>query len=127
MIKTKISSVLASSFSLAGGKFFFGDLSLPEELVKEADEFIERNALSIVGSEIPSKAQNNEENDEIFEKAPPCCPRCLKAHLIEKLGVESIEGLEAFDEEELGHHGHYLDGGEVIKIKKTMCHLGLKA
>jgi hypothetical protein len=108
MTNIKKSTILASAFSLDGAKFFFGDMMLSEDLLRETEEFIERNALSVL--------QEGGGDKEGFEKAPPCCPRCLKAHLISKLGEESIDGFEAFEEEELGHHGHYLDGDEVVKI-----------
>ena len=137
MINIKKSTILASAFSLEGSKHFFGNMMLPEDLLKETEEFIERNALSVTGTVSPGIIPNElnpagaDSDDELignsvvqeangggedFEKAPPCCPRCLKAHLVSKLGEESVLGFEAFENEELGHGGYYLDEGNLVKM-----------
>lgn len=74
---------------------------IPDNLVAEADKFINRNIV---------------ENSN-FE----CCLRCLKAHVLKKaaemsLTDEQIYFLGNIFPGEAGHDGYYLDNEKLIKI-----------
>jgi hypothetical protein len=89
---------------------------LPGLLGEEIRQFIERNILIYAFSS--SKKGN------IF-KSVPCCPRCLKAHTMQKareLGFddETLNLLGLYFNCEEGHNGYYLDNDELKKCGTSL-------
>lgn len=83
---------------------------MPEELSKEVSEFIQRNTFS-------EMAQNQHSRGAF----PPCCPHCLKAHIIKTARKVNLKDEEVAQvllgiKGEAGHNGYYLDGESVVKI-----------
>lgn len=61
------------------------------------------------------------QNQNSREACPPCCPRCLKAHILKTAKENNFSDEEIADmltgvKGEIGHNGYYLNGAEVVKI-----------
>ncbi len=80
-------------------EFLFGKDNLPSFFVEEIEKFKERNRID----------------------GKYLCNNCLSAHLIKKVKEsgekeEVINKLKKEFKDEIGHHGYYLDGEELVKI-----------
>lgn len=85
----------------------------PEELMKNIREFFERNKEEFDSYSI-------HESGDVRISA--CCPRCLKAHILNELDKLKIDGeMKRILHRELscnvGHNGYYIDKGALKKIK----------
>ena len=93
-------------------------IAIPDNLVKEMDDFVIRNALVDLGlSDRPEGVKS--------KCRYRCCNRCLKAFSLErakemKLGLESIDLLDALFDCEVGHDGYYLDSGNLTDCKFSL-------
>ncbi|MEM4271495.1 MAG: hypothetical protein QXD13_00145 [Candidatus Pacearchaeota archaeon] len=61
-------------------------------------------------------------NEGRFSSQIPCCPQCLKAHMLKKakkfgLDEEKIYLLEQCLKCEEGHNGYYLDVNKMLKCR----------
>lgn len=79
-------------------------------IVRQAEEFIGRNAI-VPGIEM----------DNVILSKPICCPRCLKAYVLEEaaregLKKEQVDTLALIIPGKIGHEGYYMDDGKVVKI-----------
>ena len=78
---------------------------MPDALLLEMENFVERNALITVASHLEDK-----------KPIKQCCRKCLKAHLFKKFGRDFEKLLNWVFDCETGHGGYYLDGQNLIKI-----------
>jgi hypothetical protein len=86
-----------------------GDVYIPEVLVKQMDNFVERNAIIDLGKNAVSNGKDSE-----VQGRYKCCQSCLKAFALikaseMKLGQDTIDLLDAMFDCDTGHDGYYLD------------------
>jgi hypothetical protein len=80
---------------------------IPDDFIAEVESFVKRNLIKIPINE-----------EEFLYKS---CTRCLKAHIMKKstefgLDKGTISFLEQMLGGETGHHGHYMDEDELIRV-----------
>jgi len=81
---------------------------LPDDLLAELEDFVQRNSLGYVEKE--------------DKKIHYCCSHCLKAHAIKKakelkLDEKRMSWLnDLFGEHSEGHDGYYIDEDKLVKI-----------
>ncbi|MBI2632085.1 hypothetical protein HYW75_03715 [Candidatus Pacearchaeota archaeon] len=90
---------MALKLTYPASEFLFDIKNLPSQILREMGEFKKRNR--IIG--------------EIY------CKKCFNAHILKKareykLREDLIIKLKDNFESEIGHHGYYLDGDELIKL-----------
>jgi len=108
MVLKKIKTVSEQTIFLE--VYGFGFDKIPRSLLHEINIFTLRNPVMEVASKVRSRSP-----------VYGCCSRCLKAYLIrraraEGYGKEVEEAIGEMLKCEIGHHGYFMDGEDLVKV-----------